>query len=77
LADRIYLDHAATTRCCEALAAVDGTGMRALGQPVFAACRGRAARAALEDARRRIAAAYGWAHELMLTSGASESLHWR
>lgn len=36
---------------------------------------GRAARAALEDARRRIAAAYGWAHELILTSGASESLY--
>lgn len=36
---------------------------------------GRAARAALEDARGRIAAAYGWAHELVFTSGASESLH--
>jgi cysteine desulfurase len=36
---------------------------------------GRAARAALEDARHRIAAAYGWPHELILTSGASESLY--
>lgn len=35
---------------------------------------GRAARAALEDARRRIAAAYGWTGEVILTSGASEAL---
>jgi cysteine desulfurase len=36
---------------------------------------GRAARAALEGARHRIAAAYGWPHEIILTSGASESLY--
>ena len=35
---------------------------------------GRAARAALEDARARIAAALGWEGELIFTSGASESL---
>lgn len=35
---------------------------------------GRAARAALEDARRGIATAYGWRGETILTSGASESL---
>lgn len=35
---------------------------------------GRAARAALEAARRGIAAAYGWRGETLLTSGASESL---
>ena len=35
---------------------------------------GRAARAALEEARARIAAAYGWRGEVILTSGASESL---
>ncbi len=35
---------------------------------------GRAARAALEDARARIAAAYGWRGEVIFTSGASESL---
>ncbi|MFN3435465.1 MAG: cysteine desulfurase family protein [Sphingomonas sp.] len=35
---------------------------------------GRAARAALEEARRAIAKAYGWSGETILTSGASESL---
>lgn len=35
---------------------------------------GRAARAALEDARDRIKAALGWEHELVFTSGASEAL---
>jgi cysteine desulfurase len=35
---------------------------------------GRAARAALEDARARIKAALGWAGEVVLTSGASEAL---
>ena len=35
---------------------------------------GRAARAALEAARRAIADAYGWRGETLLTSGASESL---
>ena len=34
---------------------------------------GRAAKAALEDARQRIKAALGWTHELILTSGASEA----
>lgn len=35
---------------------------------------GRAARAALEDARERIGAALGWQGELVFTSGASEAL---
>lgn len=35
---------------------------------------GRAARAALEDARARLKAALGWDHELIFTSGASEAL---
>lgn len=35
---------------------------------------GRAARAGLETARGEIAAAYGWRHEVLLTSGATESL---
>src|SRR3546814_13633763 len=34
----------------------------------------RAARAALEEARRRIAKGYGWGHDLILMSGASEAL---
>ncbi len=57
----------------EAVAAVM-VGMARWANPSSPHADGRAARAALEDARRRIAAAYGWAHELLLTSGASESL---
>lgn len=50
-------------------------GMARWANPSSPHAEGRAARAALEDARARIAAAYGWAHETLLTSGASESLY--
>ncbi|UYY58714.1 cysteine desulfurase family protein [Sphingomonas sp. S2-65] len=73
--DRIYLDHAATTPMLpEAIAAVQA-GMMGWANPSSPHADGRAARAQLEAARARIAAAYGWAHELVLTGGASESLH--
>jgi cysteine desulfurase len=74
LADRIYLDHAATTPMLpEAMAAVQ-QGMAHWANPSSPHASGRAARAALEKARAEVAAAYGWAHELVFTSGASESL---
>lgn len=50
-------------------------GMARWANPSSPHREGRAARAVLEDARARIAAAYGWAHETVLTSGASESLY--
>jgi cysteine desulfurase len=75
LADRIYLDHAATTPMTRAAVAAVVEGMARWANPSSPHAEGRAARAALEDARAKIAAAYGWAHELVLTSGASESLH--
>lgn len=75
LADRIYLDHAATTPMTEAAIAAVVEGMARWANPSSPHAEGRAARAALEAARARIAAAYGWAHELVVTSGASESLH--
>jgi len=74
LADRIYLDHAATTPMLPQAVAAVGEGMARWANPSSPHAEGRAARAALEDARARIAAAYGWAHETILTSGASESL---
>lgn len=49
-----------------------GQGMWA--NPSSPHAEGRAARAALEEARAAIAAAYAWRHETLLTSGASESL---
>jgi cysteine desulfurase len=75
LADRIYLDHAATTPMTADAVAAAIEGMRRWANPSSPHAEGRAARAALEAARARIAASYGWAHELVLTSGASESLH--
>ena len=75
MADRIYLDHAATTPMIPAAVAAVNEGMAHWANPSSPHAEGRGARAALEAARSRIAAAYGWAHELVLTSGASESLH--
>ncbi len=70
---RIYLDHAATTPMRpEAIAAVM-EGMAHWANPSSPHAEGRAARAALEDARRRIAKALDWPHHVILTSGASES----
>jgi cysteine desulfurase len=71
---RIYLDHAATTPMRpEAIAAV-AEGMRRWANPSSPHAEGRAARAALEDARARIKTALGWDGELIFTSGASEAL---
>ncbi|MBA3878407.1 MAG: aminotransferase [Sphingobium sp.] len=74
MAARIYLDHAATTPMRpEAIAAV-AEGMACWANPSSPHAEGRAARAALEDARARIKAALGWTGELIFTSGASEAL---
>jgi cysteine desulfurase len=75
LADRIYLDHAATSPMLPQAVEAVVAGMRNWANPSSPHTDGRAARAALEKARAEIAAAYGWAHEVVLTSGASESLH--
>ncbi|CAN5467797.1 cysteine desulfurase family protein [soil metagenome] len=72
--DRLYLDHAATTPILPVARAAVADGMAHWANPSSPHAQGRAARAALEEARRRIAAAYGWAGETMLTSGASEGL---
>lgn len=49
-------------------------GMLRWANPSSPHAEGRAARAALEDARARIKAALGWDGELIFTSGASEAL---
>ncbi len=70
----IYLDHAATTPILpQALAAME-EGFRIWANPSSPHKAGRAARAALEDARARIKAALGWTGEMIFTSGASEAL---
>jgi cysteine desulfurase len=72
--ERLYLDHAATTPMTDAAKAAVAEGMARWGNPSSPHAEGRAARAALEEARARIAEAYGWRHETILTSGTSESL---
>jgi cysteine desulfurase len=74
VSERLYLDHAATT---PVLSSVREAVMEAMGvwaNPSSPHAEGRAARAALEDARARIKAALGWEHELIFTSGASEAI---
>ncbi len=72
--ERLYLDHAATTPMTAAARAAVAGAMAHWANPSSPHAEGRAARAALEEARGRIAAAYGWPGEVLLTSGASESL---
>lgn len=70
----IYLDHAATTPILpQALAAME-EGFRIWANPSSPHKAGRVARAALEDARARLKAAFGWTGEVIFTSGASEAL---
>ncbi|MDF8334169.1 cysteine desulfurase family protein [Novosphingobium cyanobacteriorum] len=70
----IYLDHAATTPILpQALAAME-EGLRIWANPSSPHKAGRAARAALEDARARVKAVLGWQGEVVFTSGASEAL---
>ncbi|WP_353203543.1 aminotransferase class V-fold PLP-dependent enzyme [Sphingomonas sp.] len=73
-ATRLYLDHAATTPMLPAAMAAVAEAMAHWANPSSPHAEGRAARATLEAARARIASAYGWAGETILTSGASEAL---
>jgi cysteine desulfurase len=58
----------------DAARAAVARGMAIWANPSSPHGEGRAARAALETARAEIARAYGWPGEVLLTSGASESL---
>ena len=72
--DRLYLDHAATTPMRpEAIAAMI-EGMKRWANPSSPHADGRAARAALEEARGRIAKALDWPGHILFTSGASEAI---
>lgn len=73
-ADRLYLDHAATTPMLpQAQAAMVGA-MANWANPSSPHADGRAARATLEDARARLKAALGWDGHVIFTSGASEAI---
>ncbi|MEK6636494.1 MAG: aminotransferase class V-fold PLP-dependent enzyme [Pseudomonadota bacterium] len=74
MTERLYLDHAATTPIVPAARTAHVDGMLKWANPSSAHAEGRAARAALEDARSRIAAALGWQHDVIFTSGATEAI---
>jgi len=71
---RTYLDHAATTPLRPEAAEAMRRGFETWANPSSPHGEGRAARAALEDARERVEAALGWDGEVIFTSGASEAL---
>jgi len=73
MANRIYLDHAATTRMLPAAQAAMAQAFERWANPSSPHAEGRAAKAALEDARTRIKQALGWDHDLIFTSGATEA----
>ena len=71
---RIYLDHAATTPIIPAAREAMADAMVRWANPSSPHSEGRAARAALENARRRVATALNWDGEVIFTSGASEAI---
>ncbi len=74
MSDRLYLDHAATTPVLPAVRKAVTDAMAKWANPSSPHADGRVARAQLEEARERIKAALNWPHELIFTSGATESL---
>ncbi|MFN7157938.1 MAG: aminotransferase class V-fold PLP-dependent enzyme, partial [Erythrobacter cryptus] len=74
MAERIYLDHAATSPLRPEARAAMEEGFSLWANPSSPHAEGRRARAALEDARERVKRALGWQGEVIVTSGASEAL---
>ena len=70
---RIYLDHAATTPMLPVARAAMVEALDRWHNPSSPHAEGRAAKAALEDARVRIGASLGWTGKIIFTSGASEA----
>jgi len=74
VATRIYLDHASTTPILADAAEAIRAACDSWANPSSAHAEGRAVRAAMEDARARIAAALGFEGTLVFTGGATEAL---
>ena len=73
-ADSLYLDHAATTPLLPDARDALLHGFAIWANPSSPHKPGRAARAALEEARARLKAALHWGGKVIFTSGASEAL---
>jgi cysteine desulfurase len=74
MSPRLYLDHAATTPVLPEAQAAMADALGRWANPSSPHADGRAARAALENARGIIADALGWRHDVIFTSGASEAI---
>ena len=74
MSQRLYLDHVATTPMVLDAREAMRAAIARWANPSSPHAEGRAARAMLEDARRRIAKALDWNGEVILTSGATEAL---
>ena len=74
MTQRIYLDHAATTPILPEARAAMAEAMERWANPSSPHAEGRASRSLLEQARRTIAEMLGWRHDVIFTSGASESV---
>ena len=74
MAQRIFLDHAATTPVLPQARAAMERGFDAWANPSSPHAEGRAARALLEEARGTLAEALDWRHDVIFTSGASEAV---
>lgn len=72
--ERLYLDHAASTPVLSAAKEAVEMATAKWANPSSPHAEGRAARAEVEEARRRIKTALGWDHELVFTSGATEAI---
>lgn len=74
MADRLYLDHAATTPLTIRAQAAMLEALQRWANPSSPHREGRAVRAAFEEVRAQVAAAYRWPGEVIFTSGASEAI---
>jgi cysteine desulfurase len=72
--NRLYLDHAATTPVLPEARAAIAEALEHWANPSSPHADGRLARSALEQARRGIADALCWRHDVILTSGATEAI---
>src|SRR5690242_10710779 len=74
MTQRIYLDHASTTPVISAAREAFERGLEAWANPNSPHAEGRGSRALLEEARETIKDVLGWRHDVIFTSGASESV---
>jgi cysteine desulfurase len=74
LADRLYLDHAATTPVLTVARTAVADGFSRWANPSSPHAEGRVARGALEDCRERIKAALDWDGEVIFTGSATEAI---